>query len=219
MYHPRNAVLVAVCGLAMFAAANAAREGAAIEPGGGGQSGSPVDDGRVAAFLALHCMECHEGDRAKGDFRLDRLPRDLADDASRERWLVVLERVRAGEMPPEKKPRPAQGEVRQLTDWVHAGLKAADAKRAAEGRAVLRRLNRVEYENTVRDLLGTDVDLREMLPPDTSLHGFDNVGDALHTSSFLMERYLEAADAALNMAIANGPQPPLVKKRYLLKDQ
>ncbi|MCC2671911.1 MAG: hypothetical protein K0Q72_4382, partial [Armatimonadetes bacterium] len=88
----------------------------------------------------------------------------------------------------------------------------------AEGRVVLRRLNRVEYENTVRDLLGVQVELQDLLPPDSAADGFDNVGAALHTSSFLLERYLEAADKALNLAITNGPQPPLFKKRLSLKD-
>src|SRR4029453_17434011 len=84
---------------------------------------------------------------------------------------------------------------------------------------VVRRLNRVEYENTVRDLLGIDIDLQELLPPDASANGFDTSGEALHTSSFLMERYLEAADKALAVAIANGPQPKTVKTRYSLKDE
>jgi len=102
---------------------------------------------------------------------------------------------------------------------------AADDRNPIEGtrpviqdRAVLRRLNRTEYENTVRDLLAIEVDLKDLLPLDSSAGGFDNVGEALHVSSFLMERYLEAADKALNVAIANLPQPPLVKKRYLLRD-
>ena len=64
-----------------------------------------------------------------------------------------------------------------------------------------------------------DVDLKELLPPDTSAHGFDNIGEALHSSSFLMERYLEAADAALDAAIANGPRPPTITKRYSYKDE
>ena len=93
-----------------------------------------------------------------------------------------------------------------------------DSARPADGRTVLRRLNRVEYERTVCDLLGIQVDLRETLPLDTSSNGFDNIGEALHISSFLMDRYLEAADHALGLAIANGPQPPLLKKRYSLKD-
>ena len=92
-------------------------------------------------------------------------------------------------------------------------------KAVVRQRAVLRRLNRTEYQNTVRDLLGVDVDLKELLPLDSSAGGFDNVGEALHISSFLMDRYLEAADKALNVAIANLPQPPLVKKRYSLKDE
>lgn len=87
------------------------------------------------------------------------------------------------------------------------------------GRAVLRRLNRVEYENTICDLLGIEVDLKDLLPLDSAANGFDNVGEALHVSSFLMEKYLEAADKALSVAIANLPQPPLVKKRYNLKDE
>ena len=93
------------------------------------------------------------------------------------------------------------------------------ARPADEGRVVLRRLNRTEYENTIRDLLGIEVELKELLPLDSSAEGFDNVGDALHISSFLMEKYLEAADRALHVAIANLPQPPLVKKRYSLKDE
>lgn len=87
-----------------------------------------------------------------------------------------------------------------------------------DGRVVLRRLNRVEYENTVRDLLGIDVELQDLLPVDSSASGFDNVADALHSSSFLLDRYLEAADAALDLAIANRPRPPLVNQRYSLKE-
>ena len=95
-----------------------------------------------------------------------------------------------------------------------------EAKQGSEqGRVVLRRLNRVEYENTIRDLLDIEVELQEMLPADSSADGFDNVAEALHVSSFLMERYLDAADKALALAIANGPQPPLIKKRYSFKDE
>ena len=93
------------------------------------------------------------------------------------------------------------------------------AARAAQGRAVLRQLNRVEYENTINDLLGIKVNLKEQLPADGSADGFDNAGAAHHTSSFLMEKYLEAADTALNMAITNRPKPPpLISKRYSIKD-
>ena len=119
----------------------------------------------VRAFLAKHCQECHRGDKAKGQFRLDRLTADFADKASRERWLSVLEQIKAGAMPPKGKPRPADYEVKDLTDWIGASVTAGDAaQRRLQGRVVCRRLNRIEYENTVRDLLGVDVELKELLP-------------------------------------------------------
>lgn len=122
-------------------------------------------------------------------------------------------------MPPKAKPRPPAKEAQALADWISGRITVAEAdRRAAQGRVVLRRLNRLEYENTIRDLLGISVDLKELLPPDSSSDGFDNVGEALHLSSFLMEHYLEAADKALSLAIANGPQPPLIKKRDSLKE-
>lgn len=173
----------------------------------------------IQPFLVRHCLECHGGEKPKGDFRLDRLAPDFADAANRARWLAVRKRVQVGEMPPKARPRPPAHAVRALSDWIDSRLAAEQAARRAEGRVVLRRLNRVEYENTVRDLLGVPVDLKGLLPPDSSADGFDNVGAALHVSSFLMEKYLEAADSALNKAIANGPQPPRVQKRYSLKDE
>ena len=80
-------------------------------------------------------------------------------------------------MPPKSKPRPPEKDVQFLSDWIGDRVKAAEAARRAQGRVVLRRLNRVEYENTVRDLLGVDVDLKELLPSDSSADGFDNVGE------------------------------------------
>ncbi len=175
---------------------------------------------RVRPVLVAHCFECHSRDaqKPKGNFRLDQLPTDFAQGESREAWQLVLKRVKAGEMPPKDKPRLSEKETQVLFNWIDAGFKAADARRAAEGRVVMRRLNRTEYENTVRDLLGVPVELKEMLPIDSSSAGFDNVADALHTSSFLMDKYLEGADKALSQAITNGPQPPLLKKHYLMKD-
>jgi mono/diheme cytochrome c family protein len=179
---------------------------------------APVEKPGVPSrpFLTKHCQECHAGAKPKGNFVLDKLTADFDDAANRERWHTVLKRVRAGDMPPKAKPRPAENEVQELTRWIEAQEGAA---RRAHGRTVLRRLNRVEYQNTIRDLLGIDVDFQEMLPADSSANGFDNNGEALHVSSFLMDKYLEAADTALGLAIANGPQPTTTTKRYSLKDQ
>jgi len=173
-------------------------------------------DDPFRTFLIKHCQECHSGKKPKGDFSLDKLAPDFDNAANRERWLAVLKRVQACEMPPKAKPRPAEKDIKALAGWIDA---QAGAAQLAHGRTVLRRLNRNEYQNTVRDLLGIEVDFQEMLPADTSANGFDNIGEAMHVSSFLMEKYVEAADTALGLAIANGPQPPVIKKRYSLKDQ
>jgi mono/diheme cytochrome c family protein len=177
-------------------------------------------DEQIKPLLTKHCFECHATEKPKGDLRLDKLSLDFADDANREIWATALERIKTGEMPPKEKPRLSAVESQALLDWIRGNVEPADAAaRAAQGRVVLRRLNRQEYQNTIRDLLAVDVDLTEFLPEDSSAGGFDNVGDALHTSSFLMERYLDAADKALSVAIANLPQPPLVKKRYTMDEE
>jgi hypothetical protein len=168
-------------------------------------------DAQIKPFITRYCLDCHSGEKPKGDFSLDKLAPNFTDDASRKRWQGVMSRVKSGEMPPKPKTRPTDKEVKAVVEFIGG--------RIAQGRAVIRRLNRVEYENTVRDLLGIELELKEVLPLDASAHGFDTSGEAHHTSSFLMERYLEAADKALGVAIANGPQPKNVTKRYSLKDE
>jgi len=210
--------LVNACAVVVLLALVAARAPAQSSP-----NTVPADrhyDDRVRPFLVRHCLECHGGEKPKGDFRIDQLAPDFANDEGRERWQTVRERVEAGAMPPKSKPRPPKDEIQALTAWIGGMVETAEAvERIAQGRVVLRRLNRVEYENTVRDLLGVTSKLRDLLPIDSSANGFDNVGDALHTSSFLMERYLEAADTALNQAIANRvTKPPAILKRYRLTE-
>jgi hypothetical protein len=171
----------------------------------------------ASPFLARHCLDCHAGEKAKGGFRADRLTADLADAANRERWRDAAERVRTGEMPPDGRPRPPAADGAAFVGQIE---KADAARRTATGRVPLRRLNRVEYEATVRDLLGIEFDLREYLPPDTSANGFDTNSGGQHVSSFLMERYLDAAEAALAVSVCNTPKaPPLVTKRISLKDE
>ena len=178
------------------------------------------DGDQIRPFLTRYCLLCHQGDQPEGDLNLDRLADDFGDEAARQQWLRVAERVKAGEMPPNGEPRPVEAEAFEVCEWITGQLQTADsARRGAQGRVVLRRLNRTEYENTICDLLGVRVNLNEQLPQDGSADGFDNAGAALHTSSFLMERYLEAADIALNEAIANRPKPPpLISKRSSIKD-
>jgi mono/diheme cytochrome c family protein len=184
-----------------------------------GADAKPVE-GPARPFFASHCQACHAGPKPKGDFRLDSLALDFNDKANRERWLAVLKQLKTGAMPPMEKPRPPARDVKILSDWIGGRVEKAEAaSSAAQGRVVLRRLNRAEYENTVRDLLKVDVDLKDLLPPDSATNGFDNRAEALHVSSFLMEQYLEAADTVLDLAIANGPRPTLIKRRFDLKEE
>lgn len=173
---------------------------------------------KVRPFLERHCKECHSGAKPKGDWRLDQLTLNFTEQSGASRWQKVLDQLQTGEMPPKKKPRPPESETKAVVGWIAVQFQQANAARRAEGRVVLRRLNRTEYENTVRDLLGVQTPLKDLLPQDSSADGFENIGEALHTSSFLLDRYLEAADTALNQAIANRPQPKSTKTRYLLTE-
>ena len=155
----------------------------------------------VQPFLTVHCLRCHGPEKAEGDLRLDQLDADLSKPTTFERWREIVARVQSGEMPPKKEPRPQPVDVAEVVKKLSARLDEAAAKQRSEGRVVLRRLNRVEYENTVRDLFSVDVSVKEMLPEDAVAQGFDNVGAALNVSPVLMERYLEAADAVLNAAV------------------
>jgi mono/diheme cytochrome c family protein len=165
----------------------------------------------VAPLLKTHCVACHSGDKPNGELNLANLAPDFA--ANQTAWKSVFERMNEGSMPPKGKPQPSAAERKTILSWVESGL--ADHQRAqaaALGRTRHRRLNRIEYANTIRDLLGADVDI-ETLPEDGVAGGFDNVDAALDLSSTLLERYLETADTALDPVFVEGP-PPERKKQY-----
>ena len=166
-------------------------------------------------FLQKHCFECHDADTQKGKVRLDNLPADFATPATTETWGKVFAQLERREMPPKKKPQPSDVERQAALDWLGPQLRGAVAARQnAEGRVALRRLNRFEYQNTMHDLLGIEVNLMELLPEDGSAHGFDKVSSALTLSPVQVEKYLEAADVALDAAIGVGPQPKFASERF-----
>jgi cytochrome c5 len=177
----------------------------------------PVD-GPSRKFFQQYCQTCHAGAKPKGDFRVDSLSQAFADKDNREKWLNVVERLKSGTMPPKGKPRPAAHETKALIDWIDGRVAAAErARNARQGLAVMRRLTQVEYENTVRDLLLVDVELKEVLPADTVVGGFDTSAEALHFSSYLLANYVEAAELVLDAAVAGGPRPAHVKRRMDMK--
>lgn len=174
----------------------------------------------IAAFLDDHCADCHDGASKKGGLDLTALGWDLQRRESFETWVKVFDALNDGVMPPKKKPRPDPAAARAFLASLGGELRAADASREAQqGRAVLRRLNRVEYERTVQDLLGISIPLADTLPADTPLHGFDTVAEGLRLSTLQIEKYLEAADLALDAAIQLGPEPKKIQGHYLFRDE
>ena len=162
----------------------------------------------VLPVLQKHCFGCHGQKKQKGDLRLDTLDPDIIRGTSAERWHDALNKINLGEMPPEKEPPLTASERRTLTGWITQGLKAAaDIRRNAGGQAVLRRLNRAEYQYTMTDLLGLVMDYSGEVPSDTiSTDGFRNNGASLGMSALQIENYLKTARKALDFVLVEGEQ-------------
>ncbi len=159
----------------------------------------------VAPLLKQYCFECHRGDEPSGELNLAKLGPSFENSTAA--WNSVYERLSDGTMPPKNEPQPTAAEQQTILSWVTSGLATHQAtKAAAEGRTRHRRLNRVEYANSIRDLVGAVVDV-ETLPEDGIASGFDNVDVALDLSSTLLERYLETADSALDAVFVEDAQP------------
>ena len=158
------------------------------------------------------CLECHDKETAKGDVDLSALPFNPKDHHNRERWAHVYDVIVKGEMPPKKKAFPA-AERQKLASEIAGPLLAADeADVKANGRGPRRRLNRDEYEQNLRDLLGLpDLDIRDILPADREGHHFNKTSATLDMSRVQLTAYLDAAETALRQAMSAGATPPKPK--------
>lgn len=175
----------------------------------------PVSGAEPVAFFKQHCVKCHGAEKQKGDVRLDTLESPAANDESKELWGLVYEMIDSGDMPPAKEKRPAKKSTQQTLSWISAAL-----AKTTKPLPALRRMNRVEYEYTVQDLLGIETSLSEMLPEDSSVQGFDNVANGLGISSILIGRYLEAADTAFEATIRRvKPLPAATRRAVLMEDK
>ncbi len=177
-----------------------------------------VGEAPLRSFIDSHCVDCHSGDQLEGKLDLTNLP---LDEASLERWERVYDRVIEGEMPPSGHERPDATEIQTSMSALASKLTAIDTLRQQrDGRARLRRLNRVEFENTLRDLLSLPaLKLKESLPEDGRSHGFDRLSGALEMSFVHVESYLAAVDTALNEALCPFPErPPVFKYRFRLTE-
>ncbi|HUE71820.1 MAG TPA: DUF1592 domain-containing protein [Pirellulaceae bacterium] len=159
--------------------------------------------GEIGPLLAKYCTECHGKDEPQADFAIvgvESVEQMLGD---RKRWLTALAKVQGGEMPPEEaESKPTAGERKRLAAWLDDALHNLDCEGSPDpGRVTLRRLNRREYRNTIRDLVGIDYELAMDFPGDDSGYGFDNIGDVLTMPPVLLEKYLDAAEQIAEQAI------------------
>lgn len=154
--------------------------------------------------MEQNCYDCHDADTKKGGLDLEALPADLNNPDTLAKWTRLHDLVASGEMPPKKKAQPPAAEREAFTGLLAQSLLRWDA--AVKG-TVMRRLNRTEHENTLHDMLGVRTRLAELLPEDGKAFGFDNVGEALDLSAVHLQRYMDAAEAALRDAVKFGPAP------------
>ena len=162
------------------------------------------------AMVAKYCIGCHSTRNplpAGAPLALDKVSfTDPGADALT--WERVVKKLGVGAMPPQGSPTPGAAELSKFRASVIASLDAAAAKKSNPGEFVLHRLNRLEYQNAVRDLLGVTVDVTELLPSDGGNFGFDNIATALNTSPLLLERYLTAALRISEYAVGDAAAEP-----------
>ncbi len=174
-------------------------------------------DTAVRPVFAETCSTCHSADLATAGLDVTALPPD--PNADRPTWEAILRRVEAGEMPPAGIPRPSPAKLSAFTGFIQSAFDRADAATPVNpGRVTAHRLNRNEYTNTIRDLLGVRFRAEKYFPTDDSGDGFDNIGDVLTVSPVLMERYLAAAEQIAHWALSTELPPEPIEATYEAKD-
>ena len=170
----------------------------------------------VTPFFEKHCVECHGGKHTKADLDLKQLKDDNQILQQQKLWKGIVQQVTSGEMPPKKHPsKPTLEEKERFAAEISGSIKRAEAKLPMDpGRVTVRRLNRKEYNNTIRDLMHVDFNPAENFPADDIGHGFDNIGDVLSISPVHLERYLDAAESIIDRALPHVPPKPSNRTTY-----
>jgi hypothetical protein len=181
--------------------------------------GARAEDSALGSFnrdvepvLDEYCYNCHGDGSKKGGVQLDGFQSD-ADIRNQKLWWRVMKNVRAGIMPPATEPRVPSEDEKKIMAWIKFEAFSLDPAHPDPGRVTLRRLNRVEYRNTIRDLTGVAFDTLKEFPADDTGQGFDNLGDVLTISPMLLERYLDSAQTIIAQAVPT--QPRVVAKRTI----
>jgi hypothetical protein len=160
----------------------------------------------VFAFVQKSCVGCHNATVKSGDVDLKALQTEKTFAEDREIWEKVVEKLETGKMPPPGTPRPPVATTAAITGWLQSEFARQDRMvKPDAGRVTARRLNRAEYNNTIRDLLGIDLRPADNFPADTAAYGFDNNSDALILSPALLENYVDGAERAVRTALF-GPE-------------
>ncbi|HAB14698.1 MAG TPA: hypothetical protein DCE47_23690, partial [Planctomycetaceae bacterium] len=157
----------------------------------------------VTPFLAAYCDKCHGPDTDNGGLRFDKY-RSTADvQADRKTWAKAMQYLELGAMPPPDHDKQPDAKAREsVVKYLDKTLFDIDCDIVRDpGRVTIRRLNRAEYNNTIRDLLGVDFEPAKNFPSDDVGEGFDNIGDVLSVSPLLVEKYLDAAEQVAAKAI------------------
>ena len=161
-----------------------------------------ASDPQVKAAIDQYCVTCHSARLKSGGLVLDTSALDRVA-ANAETWEKVVRKLRLGVMPPQGARRPDPPTYDRLITWLEGELDAPAATHPYPGRPVLHRLNRAEYANAIRDLLGLNVDVAALLPPDDAAYGFDNIADVLGSSPALLQAYLGAARKISTIAVGD----------------
>ncbi|MEY2428596.1 MAG: hypothetical protein QOJ40_1481 [Verrucomicrobiota bacterium] len=155
----------------------------------------------VQPILEKYCFDCHADGANKGGVTFDEFKSDDVIVAKPGLWLAVLKNTRAGLMPPAKKPQPSAEERQRLEGWIKYDAFGINPRNPDPGRVTVRRLNRTEYRNTIRDLMGVDFNTEVEFPADDTGFGFDSIGDVLTVSPILLEKYMAAAKTIVSEAV------------------
>jgi mono/diheme cytochrome c family protein len=170
----------------------------------------------VKPFLSAHCVTCHGHETHKRELNFEAFTSVSALVDHRDRWEDVVRKLRDREMPPDEEPQPSEHQRQAVAAWLARELARIDRLTPPDpGRVTARRLNRAEYNNTVRDLLGVDIRPADEFPQDDSGYGFDNIADVLSLSPALMEKYMTAAERVARTALFGVPPmtPTLTRLR------
>jgi hypothetical protein len=173
-------------------------------------------DSLVRPFVAENCVPCHGYKKQKNGLNLESFESAASLTDEHERWAEVVKKLRGREMPPEEEPQPPEHKRQAVAGWLAKELDRIDKLTPPDpGRVTARRLNRTEYNNTVRDLLGVDIRPADDFPQDDAGYGFDNIADVLSLSPVLMEKYITAADKVTRTALFGPPsmKPTLTRLR------